>query len=78
MPVTGPLSLDLISWPAVGVGLHLLSLAFARMVAGVSLPGMRLVLVRSGTSPETDGHWTGISRDVSVSCRGYRAGIEGG
>ena len=56
MPVTGPLSLDLISWPAVGVGLHLLSLAFARMVAGVSLPGMRLVLVRSGTSPETDGH----------------------
>jgi len=41
MPVTGPLSLESISWPAVGVGLHLLSLAFARMVVAVSLPAMR-------------------------------------
>jgi hypothetical protein len=41
MPVTGPLSLEIILWLAVGVGLHLLSLAFARMVAGNSLPAMR-------------------------------------
>lgn len=61
MPVTGPLSLDLISWPAVGVGLHLLSLAFARMVAGVSLPGMRLVLVRSR-------HLAGDGRALAVTC----------
>ena len=33
MPVTGPPSLEEISWPAVGVGLHLLFLAFAGMVA---------------------------------------------
>jgi hypothetical protein len=74
MPVTGPLSLDLISWPAVGVGLHLLSLAFARMVAGMSLPGMRLVLVRSSSSRGR----TGIGRDLCVSCGAYHASIEGG
>jgi hypothetical protein len=41
MPVTGPISLekrvDAFSWLAVGVGLHLLSPAFAGMVAIVSL-----------------------------------------
>jgi hypothetical protein len=78
MPVTGPLSLDLISWPAVGVGLHLLSLAFARMVAGVSLPGMRLVLVWSSTSRETDGLGRALSRDLCVTCAAYYASIEGG
>jgi len=40
MPVTGPLNLEKASWLAVGVGLHLLSLASARMVAGASLTAM--------------------------------------
>ena len=41
MPVTGPLSLEVISRLAVGVGLHLLSLALTRTVAGMSLPAMK-------------------------------------
>ncbi len=40
MPVTGPLYLRVDRWPAVGVGLHLLSLAFAGTVARASLAGM--------------------------------------
>ena len=40
MPVTGPLYLWEILWPTVGVGLHLLSLAFAGTVAHASLAGM--------------------------------------
>ncbi len=75
MPVTGPLSLELISWPAVGVGLHLLSLAFARMVAGMSLPGMRLSCP-SRTSREPGGLGLGSAVTV-VSCGGYHASIEG-
>ena len=40
MSVTGPLYLRIIRWPAVGVGLHLLSLALAGTVAHASLAGM--------------------------------------
>ncbi len=40
MPVTGPLYLRVNRWPAVGVGLHLLSLTFAGTVAHASLAGM--------------------------------------
>ena len=40
MSVTGPLYLRIIRWPAVGVGLHLLSLALAGTVADASLAGM--------------------------------------
>jgi hypothetical protein len=40
MSVTGPLYLRLDRWPAVGVGLHLLSLTFAGTVARASLAGM--------------------------------------
>src|ERR1700719_370291 len=40
MPVTGPLNLEKFSWPAVGVGLHLLSPAFTGMVAVDSLAAM--------------------------------------
>lgn len=40
MSVTGPLYLRVDRWPAVGVGLHLLSLAFAGTVAHASLAGM--------------------------------------
>lgn len=38
--VTGPLYLRMHRWPAVGVGLHLLSLASAGTVARASLAGM--------------------------------------
>ena len=40
MPVTGPYSLETFSWLAVGVGLHLLSLAFAGTVDRATLTGM--------------------------------------
>lgn len=40
MPVTGPLYLRVNRWPAVGVGLHLLSLASAGTVAHASLAAM--------------------------------------
>ena len=40
MSVTGPLYLRIIRWPAVGVGLHLLSLVLAGTVAHASLAGM--------------------------------------
>ncbi len=40
MSVTGPLYLRIDRWPAVGVGLHLLSLALAGTVARASLAGM--------------------------------------
>ncbi len=40
MSVTGPLYLRFNRWPAVGVGLHLLSLALAGTVAHASLAGM--------------------------------------
>ena len=43
MPVTGPLSLVEAPWPTVGVGLHLLSLAFAGTVAQASLAGMTVI-----------------------------------
>lgn len=40
MPVTGPLYLRMNRWSAVGVGLHLLSLAYAGTVVRVSLTAM--------------------------------------
>ena len=48
MPVTGPLSLD--DRPAVGVGLHLLSLAYAGTVARASLAAMTEIQSPEGSS----------------------------
>ncbi len=48
MPVTGPLYLRVARWPAVGVGLHLLSLTFAGTVARASLTGMTDDPIRAG------------------------------
>ena len=64
MPVTGPLSLEVNSRLAVGVGLHLLSLAFARTVAGMSLPAMK-----RHPAPRTSAPWLGVvcARAAGVS-----------
>jgi hypothetical protein len=59
MPVTGPPNLGEsaleISWSAVGVGLHLTVLAFAGMVAVVSLAALRWLLALRQDGPRSAG-----------------------
>jgi len=57
------------SWPAVGVGLHLLSLASPETVAPVTLPGMTLcskIPTLSEPPAEVFGHPT-----REISCHPY-------